>query len=208
VKLQVKSFEKIAIVYVSGGLISDDADTLDTELVKACSFAGHIVLVFTDARPDKACLAKLSVIAEKRSKGKPRFVFVSSNLPFPAAPDLVIALDYVNTMESGRIVQLFAKELELIKLKEKLEQLDVQLSAQVDGGKLAPESAVQKVRDQNKKLQHLHKVWRTEIDNLRKHRARSDVEALAPKETLDTRSRINEAEAKALELLSKQRLLG
>lgn len=198
-KLEIRLFEKIAIFDIVGTLSVEDFDALEAELPLACQGLTAVVLNLDRATLDKQTAQRFTAMQDAAQK--PRLLFVSGRWPGAAAKDLVTALDLIATAESDRIVKIFAKEHERLRLIEKSKALDEKAQAAL-GDDL--ELSMARLRDQNRKLKYLLKTLGGEIETLKKQRpASKEGLKIAP----ETERLLTDAKKTAIEALRNEGLV-
>lgn len=207
-EIRAKSYDKIAILQISGSVSSSQIDPLAKDMAESTKAFSHVIIDLSDATLEKAAHTMLVKIRDKSAAVKPRLFLVDPKSNEADASDLVSALDSIASNESNRIVKLFEKTHEHSKLVAELAELD-RLSRELlklptDSPAEAFDGAVEKIKSENRKLRYLARALGTEIDTLKKQRTQSGAGQTISD---DVRKRLDQAKKQALSELKEAGIL-
>ncbi len=197
-KVDARNYGKIVILSINGPVTQADLISLAVEVPESCANAAHVILVLAPPAPLDAQAAKhLLAWRDKQATLRPKLV-VAADLAGADAKDLVQALDVIDTTEADRLLQVFARDHELARLREKKASTDKQveqlLALPAKHTQADFEAAAQKLRMRNRTVKSLLHVF-----SGTKSTAGHFIEVVT-----DADSRIQELQNRALALLKKE----
>ncbi|MBI3554856.1 MAG: hypothetical protein HY074_01170 [Deltaproteobacteria bacterium] len=126
-KVEARNYGKIVVLSVSGPVTQADLISLTVEIPETCKEATHVVLLLDQAKLDASVPKQLIAWRDKQAALHPKIGLVAANFDGADAKNLVEALDVVNTSDADRLIQVFARDHELTRLRDKKAEADKQV---------------------------------------------------------------------------------